>query len=723
MSTPDDLDRLEPRLRDLLHGVADGIESPHGDLDRVRHRGRRRRNAGRTLVAMFSVVALLAVGLVTSQLVGNRGDEGFTVSSPTPEATTAPASETDGTTDTSVDTVVDTGDGSAPTTVVAPTEVPGGWTTVDPGGHMVMWGDGVARVGIRYEAPTIGPLSDEVVAMFPPDVVEFFEGRLPSTVNEGLEMLEDRPDLLAEIQRVMAEHPEAAAAIQGGPSPTTLVVETSSDGQVWTPEGELELPEAMDYYSNVVSTGSRLVVVGQTWELNAEGSAPSGPSGAVIASTSDLRQWDSVQRIDTGSESALPAGFFRNEYVGGLDAGPGGVVLTISESLEPHIESLVPADVRAQLESGTGYSMATGPDGITIDIMGEGREVTVVGPDNTEQLVYEDGEILETYDFTWEELGVDATFANRGTQSVSVWMGDVVDGLVKAAPLPAGGWSSLSVATADGGAIVATSSDGPMVVWYTADGSSWVDRTPPLQVDAWPSALIGTADGVMLFAHVDGAVETWSADSSAQGWTQGDVPVFGDDEQGWVQMSAAGPAGTAVLFTVEQGAPGGWAEGDVLVERDGYRLILRISERSASADLLRVGVDGGPDELVHAWDDLNVRTEHTVEHSDGGLTFLDPDTGEELVTITGADLEQAYADAFGEPDSGMYDYTPPDHVLMWTADGTTWEQLDRIEPDAEFDPESGMGERWPSGLVVTENLVLLALEGGITGTEVRTYSP
>ncbi|CAN5369052.1 hypothetical protein BH23ACT3_BH23ACT3_02570 [soil metagenome] len=740
MSTPDhpehpELDHLEPRLRDLLHGVADDVHAPDHDLDRVRRRGRRRRNAGRTLVATFSVVALLAVGLVTAQFVGDRGDEGFTVSGPAPEPTSAPASESDAPTGTATDAAVDVDDGVW-TTVVEPSAAPGGVGVVDdPGAPIVAWGDGFARVGMRYEPPTIGPLSDEVVALFPPEVVEFFEGRLPSTVSEGLEMLEDRPELLDEIQRVMAEHPEAAAAIQGGPSTGRMFVDTSPDGLTWERAGELDLPDGMDHFSNVVSTGTRLVVAGQTWEpSDTDAFGDPGSSGVMIASTSDLRQWDSVQPITTGDNTDTPAGVTRHEYVSGLDAGPGGVVLTMTESLEPRIESLVPPEVRSQLESGVSYSTSTGPDGVTIEIMGEGREVTVVGPDNTEQLVYEEGDVLETYDFTWDELGVDPTFADGSDQSVSVWTGDLAAGLTEAAPLAASGWSSYTAATGDGGVAVVTADMGSLVLWYTADGTSWIDRSPPLDGDAWASGLFRTVGGLTLLVHIDGVLETWWADSSAQGWTRADMPAFGDGQYGWIALSAAGPAGTAVLFSLETGPQVGTVlDGDATVERDGYRVTIRYSGGATSADLVRIGVVGAPDELVYAWDEIGARPEHTVEHSDGGLTFLDPDTGEELVTITSDDFDRAFADAFGDDfgddvvteGPGTYEYTPPGYVLMWTVDGTNWEQLDRIEPGepVESDAEFAMGERWPTGLVVTETQVLLAISGGGAGTEIRTYSP
>lgn len=714
MNAPHD---LESRLRDLLHGAAGEVGPADLDLDRVRRRGRRRRTTSRSLMASFSVVALVCVGLVTARLVGDRGDEGFTMSSPTPEATVVPADERDDAgaiADADQDTVSDDERVTEPTVAE--------FSSMDElGAQVVAWGDGFARIAVVHDAPRLEPLTDEVIALFPDEVVEFFEGRFPETVDGGLAMLEERPDLLEEIQRVMAEHPEASAALAGTPTTGRVQVETSADGLVWESAGRLELPDDLIYISSVTALDGRLVVAGQT--------APPGPdslggSGVSVASTSDFTNWDSVQTLEAAGASEPPAGLRRDVAINALDAAAGRVVISVIETLQIDIDALIPADVRAEIELTGRYSTQWDPSGIRIEVLGESEEATVVGPEGNEQIEYVDDEPIAVHEFTFSELGVDPNAVN-GTQASVVWSGDPVAGLVRSAPVESEGWSSFVVSTGDGGFAMATEGQERPTLWYSSDGTEWIDRSPPIDPGSWSTGLFRTATGIVLVVDTGGELEHWRADSSAQGWAPVDVPVFRADEFGWVGMSSAGPSGTAVLYSYEPGPRPEFIDNqELVIERDGYRLTSRFSRTATPAELVRVGVDGGVDELVFAWDDLWGDPEHVTQLPDGGLVLLDPATGDELVTFTSVDFDRAYQDLQGEDgDAAMDSHIHPGQVLMWTVDGITWEELDRIEPGEprSFNDTGDEADLWPNALVATTDRVLMGLAGPTGSVEYRTY--
>lgn len=167
----------------------------------------------------------------------------------------------------------------------------------------------------------------------------------------------------------------------------------------------------------------------------------------------------------------------------------------------------------------------------------------------------------------------------------------------------------------------------------------------------------------------------------------------------------AGPAGlvtTAELIS----RTGNDSRGEVRVVKDGYEL--RLDQAWGDMALWDLAADvavykfAAPEIMFRATAPEGVRF---VAEDDGSqtLVFEDPDTGDDLVAFTSADLERAAAQF---PD-GPGAFAPPQTWIGWSAGGADWGWQNAVDA---FGIDTGRTHPPPIELAVGEDFVLARVE-------------
>jgi len=146
------------------------------------------------------------------------------------------------------------------------------------------------------------------------------------------------------------------------------------------------------------------------------------------------------------------------------------------------------------------------------------------------------------------------------------------------------------------------------------------------------------------------------SDDRGRTWTDFGVPGVASDE---IFSVSAGPAGFAVfgaLFT----EPSVVEPRPYLFEKDGYGVNINDDDSLTIVDLAT-----GETVFELAPDEDPADSEFVIME-ETSATLLDPDTLEQLLTITDSDWERAYQQAFDERRS------VPDFFVGWSTDGETW---------------------------------------------------
>ncbi|HSP27676.1 MAG TPA: hypothetical protein VLN74_03935, partial [Ilumatobacteraceae bacterium] len=392
MTTPDD------DLSARMHGAADAIEPGELSLDDVRATARRR--SLRTRVgAVVGVVGLVAAGAVAFVATGDSDDPGTLVSAdPTvPESTesTVPVDDTVAATLPELATAAVTVEVvQRPTSAGQPAGVGG---APRYGEWVTPWRDGFI-VGAQAFTPQPLPseLPEEIVALFPPEVVELFDGELPPTIQEATDMLSEA-GLLDVVTDIIAANPEASEAIYSAPPAgedgPKLDVRFTTDGVTWEPI-EMTLPPGATYLPAVTTVGDRLAVAYSTSDPMTGMSV----DGIVrVASTADLVNWEVQEVVSAPPPVTFPDGINWSTDVAGFAANETGWALSVYTGVSLNPEALLPADVQAELAGDMdGYGISSDESSITV-------ERTVDGTTETDR-------------YTWEELGVGP--------DVAVYLGD-----------------------------------------------------------------------------------------------------------------------------------------------------------------------------------------------------------------------------------------------------------------------------------------------------------
>jgi hypothetical protein len=636
-----DRDDTQPdEIRQRLDGVAAGIDV--GDLEQARSGvddvvGRRRLR--KRFGAVLGAAAVVAVAATTVVLTfgDDQPDTLVTTDDTLPPDTIA--------------TEIDDSDAPEPTLALPvatgqPVELidaiarPGAAAGADGapeyGEWIVPWEDGFLVGSMAFQSqPLPEELPDEVVALFPQEVVDLFAGELPDTIDEAMALLSDA-GLLDTVTEIVGANPAASDAIYGVPTDAeavapTLDVRFTVDGSTWEPR-EMVLPPGATYLSSVTAVDGRLATVfgndNPTTGRTVDGTI-------TIASTTDLTNW-TTQQIVVPSRGELPEGINWNVFAQGLVANDGGWVVQVYDSIDADPYALLAPEVQAEIESdGTGMGVRTDDRGVIIEYG--------FGPDG--------GDPSETLIFTWDELGVSPEIAQMFSEQnyESVFWASTWDGV----PSPTDG-------PALGGPIAATP-DGFVSwsdqTWFSPDGITWTSSPLPAD-ESWVTGAFNVDGGLILVSSTNsGATQIHRVDDRGQNPVLLDVPLPGDNGT----LSVGGLAGgTTASGTIVFLDPASDPAQQLSVEADGYRLTL--VQQSGVFEVVEVATG----EVIVSENPFRPRNDESpIQVDESGVTVTDATTGEVLVVFSSELLDAAESEYFDD-GGGEYD---PDLWLLASVDG------------------------------------------------------
>jgi hypothetical protein len=639
MTTPDD------DLRARFHGAADSIDAGDLSLDEVRATARRRTlwtRAG----AVVGVLGLVAAGVVAVVATNSSDDPGTLVSAdPTvPESTVAVE-------DTIASTLPESTTPSVTVEVIQRAGVvgqPAGLGGAPEYGEWVVpWRDGFLVGTQVYQPQPLPPeLPEEIVALFPPEVVELFDGQLPPTISEATDMLSEA-GLLDVVADIIAANPEASDAIYSAPvdDEPTLDVRFTTDGVSWEPV-EMTTPPGASFLSGLTAVGDRLAVAYSTIDpltgMNLDGIIR-------VASTADLVTWDVQEVTVPPPPVAFPGGINWSADVVGFAANESGWVLAAFGGAQVDVAALLPPEVRIELagvDDEVGYGMYHDDRGVVVE-----RNV---------------GEVTETDVYTWEELGVAAEVVPylRGdryyepTRWSSTWGG---------APTQAGGVTGF-------GQLVATSAGFLQVgedVQFSPDGIAWTPVELPLGDRSVTGAFAFDGGAVLVASDFQSrGAEFHRVDATGGSPVLLDLPGLPEYTQSGYSPS------TRHVLVLDAGEPPP-PTPPFVVEHEGYRLTLAASMEGVEIVEIATGDVVGTADIA----DFGQQTDGNVMLDDTGVTVTDPVTGELVVMIPAEVL-----DAASDEQSKEYSYEyAPDFWLLASGDGERFLLVDLDDgPEGNF---------------------------------------
>ena len=292
--------------------------------------------------------------------------------------------------------------------------------------------------------------------------------------------------------------------------------------------------------------------------------------------------------------------------------------------------------------------------------------------------------------------------------------------------------------------------DGPFVVWTSVDGSDWDLVEDPFGAGAYIGEILPAGDGFVTHGYVegpDGGGERFWLSTDGRSWEESPADFLNDSgfyaepglvrwgekilsvvntDEGirlwtstegrtWEQLPAsptlsqtdefnifvmevaAGPLGIVLMGELvppqQPLLPVVIEKDDVIVTIDLETFRVTVTDRSTGDVLLEA-------ELFDS--------DTSVFNEDDSITLLHPDSGEELVTVTPEEFEEAQAKAFKEagiePGFGEEQPTP---VLWFSPDGQRWTSMG-IEETFGIVGIEGIGSaELPSEVVVGNDAVIL----------------
>ena len=656
MTEPDD-------LRRRLDDIAGSVDIGDLDVQAVRSNARRRRLRVR-LGATIGVMAL-AVGGTVAVVAYNAGDEPDTLATADvdePDSTDTPSSTIEETPPpielpAAPERSVATAEGSV---VVGQQAGVGG--APEYGEWSAAWHDGFL-VGAQSFTPQPLPdeLPDEVVALFPQEVLDVFGGELPPTISEATKMLSDA-GLLDTVADIIADNPEASAAIYSAQTDEapTLDVRFTADGVTWEPI-EMTLPPGASYLNGVTTVDDRLVVSYGLQDPQTGGSI----DGTVrVATTENLLDWNVQEIVIPPPPLELPAGSVWSVYLGGLAANETGWAASVYANVQFDPIALVPDEVRADFQqSADGYSSMSDDTGITIERWTGGES--------------------ETVDYTWEELGIapEVGVYLAGQQDPPTVWAATWEGVPTAATGPAP--TERMLATPAG--FVGFDDQ----IRFSADGLTWTAE--PLPVDeAYVMSAFTFDGGIIAFVDTRDGARTLRLDERGGSPQWVDIPGMPEHPQ---SPFGFGSKSAVILDSADVGPP----RLPLVVEADGHRLT--IDSMTGSVEV----VDLATDEIIATADvRRGLDQDGPVQFDNDGVTVTDPATGSVVVNFPAAALEAAN-EALYEPSSPEQEYQP-DLWLLGTLDGETFVLED-------LDDGSGESFFGPGGFAVNGSRLLLQAGG------------
>lgn len=633
---------LDDRVRRSLSAAADAIDvspDPTGSVAERAVRRRRRRRARWAGVAALGATA--AVGIVA---VGVGNDDDFI-------ETSEERSEQDDAVDDTTQDAVATSPGSsareaavsaaAPARVAVSAAASLGYDV----NQVLPWGDGFIALGYHREPQPLGPIPDEISALFPPEVLEVFPDGLPATIDEAMEILQEA-DLLDEVTAVMAEHPEAADAIYAAEAPEPrLLISSTIDGDAWT---TIESDPPIEWAAFAVA-GDRLIA----WGTN-QTADPAADGGLTIAATTDLIDWTVVAET-AAAEPADERWRRQGAWVTGFAAIGDRWVAGVAANSWIDVEALLPPDVREAMQNSAGGGLGHGPDGV------DGEYTT------------EDGEQVR-FSYTWEELGLEAIPDDLVIEPETWLLVGEFGGSYERVPAPGDGpWGQVGRL-------------GDEFLWFaeqastSSDGRTWT-AVEGLPAESFLNGVVPVDGGDLL---VGGEGRAWlRADDGSI--SEVETPDLPQPYSLWNQSGTA-----AWVVPLEEFPAESFEPVTISVEHDGYEFRLTNEYAGAVWELRDLATGEvlrkdaiGPD--TPGSDPFEYDEETGV-----AALVIDDEEGNEIVRIPADLYEAAAEEAYRSYDGpAMETEWTPDYWVIATADGVHWLVRDRDETEPT---KSGPGE-------------------------------
>lgn len=305
------------------------------------------------------------------------------------------------------------------------------------------------------------------------------------------------------------------------------------------------------------------------------------------------------------------------------------------------------------------------PDDLIMEAIGEEFEDYGIGYGGPAGLFTVYGPLgIPVFSATAEELGIDpeqleAAFGEQGPERVTVW--STADGA---------NWVTSEVGL-DHVTSVSTNADGELVAlgygrfgmeaWISTDGVEWTSKGTIGEVEQ----LTAWNDGVVALEYF-GPNQEFVYSEDGETWDPlGEAPPL-PEELSWSYWPLA--AGGAGIATVAHGHDEFMEfEGPepMVLERDGYTLTIDqergsivVADGETTLIRLAMGSERVPDELFV---DLDAET----------MTFLDPESGEALMTFTFDEIQEAEESSFEGMGEGM-----DRQVFLFSPDGSGWSVQD-----------------------------------------------
>ncbi len=331
-------------------------------------------------------------------------------------------------------------------------------------------------------------------------------------------------------------------------------------------------------------------------------------------------------------------------------------------------------------------------------------ELEIIESEFAEEVVEEEIARLSPGDPGYDELDQLWHGLNDFEMPSPVVMAGTVDGGFTSTEIPASGYTNGLTSTDSGFALLTvdySSESGLPEVWSSRDGVTW-KQSGAIVVDENSSVSSITGSGDLLLAtgqSFDGTrngVATWVSGDLGATWTAGAIDTALFDTYG---TPIAGPAGFALQL---DGSTEPYEDNyvdpldgvvSVDIVKDGYTMTIDLGNGSATLT--------GPDGVV-----IHESVNEEIIYGSGGenivrlegrfgdtTIWLDPVTGEDLVTITSDDINSVFDEFYNDFDRDVEEdfVEPPRATELWfSPDGETWTLLQREDVDFNQNGYSGL---------------------------------
>ncbi len=458
-----------------------------------------------------------------------------------------------------------------------------------------------------------------------------------------------------------------------------VVVSRSADGVNWSTEATVGLPE------NGTPTG--LIEFGDGWAMlvqvfgEIDEAEPLSIFGAdsneYIATSTDLVNWeltelpaDLTEGADTTFGTAIAAS---NDTIAVLlqVQPPSGDQEAIEILLDNGVIDATDLPKICSTEFSEGGSFTgqtcTGGDGEVDEVV----ELFTIAPGDP---LYED--IAAAFDPSLDEFEFGTPIVVSGP----------ADGPFESTELPATGIAVGMAGTTDGFVIGVSGAENEAqtVVLTSVDGVTWTEASE-LGATLSTSSITVTDDRLVAMTQAfgsDSEISVVTSDDFAETWVESSVPteLFG----AWGQV-VSGPAGVAVQLdgTAGSGVDGFDPFGGDPIEltQDGYTMMLSMTTGETSL------IGPGGDVIYEAISLNSPDAELTAVRFEGPneelLIWLDPETGEDLVTFSEENLEEQIGDIDSAFEEGLLEGRATE--VWFSADGTTWSLVNSSQNTAGGD--------------------------------------